>query len=77
MPQGNEAGGRIAIVEMLVSDDSDPELTALMDSNMLAVLGSRERTLAEFDAQLSDAGLRRIVLKKVDSPHRIIEAVAA
>ncbi len=70
-------GGRIAIIELLVGDDSDPGLTALMDLNMLAVLGSRERTLAEFDALLSDAGLRRIAVKKADSPQSIIEAVAA
>jgi hypothetical protein len=69
-------GGRIAIIELLV-DDSDPGLTALMDLNMLAVLGSRERTLTEFDALLSDAGLRRIAVKKADSPQSIIEAVAA
>ncbi len=70
-------GGRIAIVELLVGDDSDPGLMAKLDLNMLAVLGSRERTLAEYDALLSDAGLRRIALKKADSPQSIIEAVAA
>ena len=70
------AGGRIAIVEMLAGEYGDAGPMPMLDLKMLAVLGGRERTLAEFDALLSDAGLRRIAVKKVDSPQRIIEAVA-
>jgi hypothetical protein len=70
-------GGRVAIVEMLVPDEGDPGVTALVDLNMLAVTGSRERTLAEFDALLADAGLRRIAVVAGDSPQSLIEAVSA
>jgi hypothetical protein len=68
--------GRIVIVEMMVGDDSHPQLTAMMDLNMLATMDSKERTLAEFDALLSEAGLRRTALTKPESPYNIIEAVA-
>ena len=68
-------GGRIAIVEMLVPHEGDPGLTALVDLNMLAVTGSKERTLAEFDTLLTDAGLRRTAVQSADTPQSLIEAV--
>jgi hypothetical protein len=68
-------GGRIAIVEMLVPDAGDPDVTALFDLNMLAVAGSRERTLAEFDTLLADAGLRRTAVRFADSPQCLVEAI--
>ncbi|MDT5056945.1 MAG: hypothetical protein QOI30_3585, partial [Mycobacterium sp.] len=37
----------------------------------------RERSLAEFDALLQAAGLRRTAVHLTGSPHSIIEAVAA
>ncbi len=69
-------GGRIAIVDFLVGDHTDPGIGALMDLNMLAMATGKERTLAEFDALLSDAGLRRLEVHQADSPHGLIEAVA-
>jgi hypothetical protein len=69
--------GRIVIVEMLVPDEGDPGATALIDLNMLAVTGSRERTLAEFDAILANAGLRRVAVHSADSPQSVIEAIPA
>ena len=52
-------------------------LAALMDLAMLAVHNGRERSLTEFDALLRRAGLRRAALHTGDSPHSVIEAVAA
>jgi O-methyltransferase/methyltransferase family protein len=69
-------GGRIAIVEFLLDDLDDPGVTALMDIDMLAVAGGQERSLAEFDALLSEAGLRRTTVRRSDSPQSVIEAVA-
>lgn len=52
-------GGRIAVVEMLVGELDDPGWAAMMDMNMLAAVPGQERSLAEYDALLSAAGLRR------------------
>ena len=48
-----------------------------MDLNMLAVANGRERSLREFDALLHRAGLLRTAVLTADSPHSVIEAVAA
>jgi hypothetical protein len=72
-----EPGGRIAIIEMVVGDHTDPGVSALMDLNMLACTGGRERSLDEFDALLARAGLRRTAVLTKDSPQSVIEAVAA
>ena len=69
-------GGRIAIIDFLIGDRDDPGVMALMDLNMLAVAVGKERALAEFDALLAKAGLRRIAVQTSDSPQSIIEAVA-
>jgi hypothetical protein len=68
--------GRIAIVEMVVGKLSDPGPSALMDLNMLAILPGQERSLAEYDALLAAAGLRRTVAYTTSSPQTVIEAVA-
>ena len=68
--------GRIAIIDFLIGDRDDPGVMALMDLNMLAVAVGKERALAEFDALLAKAGLRRIAVQISDSPQSIIEAVA-
>jgi hypothetical protein len=62
---------------LVVGDDTDPGVSALMDLNMLACTGGRERSLAEFDALLAQAGLRRTAVLTKDSPQSVIEAVAA
>jgi hypothetical protein len=72
-----EPGGRIAIVELVVGDHTDPGVSALMDLNMLACTGGRERCLAEYDALLAQAGMRRTAVLTTDSPQSVIEAVAA
>jgi len=70
-------GGRVAIIEFLSGERDAPGVAALMDLNMLAMATGKERTLAEFDALLARAGLRRTAVRTSDSPQKIIEAVAA
>jgi hypothetical protein len=72
-----EPNGRVAIVEMVVGDDSNPGRAALMDLGMLAVFKGRERSLPDFDKLLNRAGLRRTLVRTVGSPQSVIEAVAA
>lgn len=58
---------------MIVGDAADPGLAALMDLDMLAASGcARERTLQEYDALPTAAGLQRTqssrpVLRKASS----------
>jgi O-methyltransferase/methyltransferase family protein len=75
--QAMTAGGRIAIIEMIVGELSDPGPAALIDMNMLAVVPGRERSLAEYDALLAAAGLRRTTVLPTRSPMSVIEAAAA
>jgi hypothetical protein len=69
-------GARIAIVEMVVGRLSNPGPAALMDLNMLAICPGQERSLAEYDALLAAAGLRRTAVYTTNSPQTVIEAVA-
>jgi hypothetical protein len=72
-----EPDGRIAIIELIVGDAGEDSLGALMDLNMLACVNGRERSLQEFDALLHRAGPQRTAVLTADSPHSVIEAVAA
>ena len=68
-------GARIAIVEVIVGEITDPGPGSLMDLNMLAVVSGRERSLSEYDTLLMAAGLRRIsVTEARRSPQSVIEA---
>jgi hypothetical protein len=70
-------GGRVALVELIVGEITDPGPAALMDLNMLAAVPGRERSLSEYDALLAAAGLRRTSMVSANqSPQSIIEAVA-
>jgi hypothetical protein len=70
-------GGRIAIIEMVLGELSDPGPGALMDMNMLAACVGQERSLDEYDALLAAAGLRRTAIRTTSSPQSVIEAAAA
>jgi hypothetical protein len=69
-------GARIAIIEFIVGDLTDPgRMATLDDLAMLAVLGGRSRSLDEFDGLLTAAGLRRISVRPTTYPQSVIEAV--
>jgi len=70
-------GGRIAVIEMIVGELSDPGPAALIDMNMLAAVPGQERPLTQYDALLSAAGLRRTAVRSTLSAQSVIEAVAA
>ncbi len=69
-------GGRIVVVDHLVGDLAEPGLAPIMDMNMLVMTGGRERDIAEFDALLTSAGLRRSRVAH-SGEFAVIEAVAA
>jgi hypothetical protein len=70
-------GGKVAIVEMLVGELSDPGPAALMDMNMLAVVPGQERSLSEYEALLTAAGLSRVSVTPTGSGQSVIVAVPA
>ena len=69
-------GGRIAVVDLLVGETGQPGLAPLMDMNMLAMTGGREREIAEFDSLFSAAGLRRVKVSSAGA-FAVIEAQPA
>ena len=72
--QAMNAGGRIAIVEMIVGEARDSGPGALIDMNMLAVVPGQERSLAEYDALLSAAGLQRTAVVPTRSAQSVVGA---
>lgn len=69
-------GGRIAVVDHLVGEVGEPGLAPLMDMNMLAMTGGKEREIGEFDALFAAAGLRRVKVSAAGD-FAVIEAVPA
>ncbi|WP_207631267.1 MULTISPECIES: methyltransferase [unclassified Actinopolyspora] len=74
---GLNEGGRVAVVELLIGEHGEPGLAPLMDMNMLAVVSGKERTLAEYDALFTAAGLTRTKMTRTSSEHVILEATPA
>jgi SAM-dependent methyltransferase len=70
-------GGRVLIVESVLSDRPDSTLTKLLDLEMLVMTGGgRERTEPEFCSLLERAGLEFSRLLPTQSPVSVIEAFA-
>lgn len=73
-----EPGGRVLIVEGIVTDSPESVFTKLIDIQMLAITqGGRERTVAEFGSILHAAGLSLTRVVSTQSPFAVIEACAA
>jgi len=70
-------GGRLVVVEMLLSPMGEPGFTPLHDLNMLTVVSGRERDLDRYDSLFAAAGLRRTGVTPTHSPQCLIEAVTA
>lgn len=69
-------GGRVVVVEFLIPEIGVPGLAPLIDVNMLVVTTGKEREIAEFDALLTTAGLRRTKITPAGA-YAVIEAVPA
>jgi hypothetical protein len=63
--------------QLVLGELSNPGFGAIMDMNMLAASVGQERSLDEYDALLTAAGLRRSAVLTTNSPQTIIEARAA
>lgn len=72
------AGGRVLVIERvmpgILEDLPDHRTTARSDLNMLVGLGGRERTIEDYDALLSSAGLSRRRTLPAAAAFSVIEA---
>ncbi|NNB88033.1 SAM-dependent methyltransferase [Corallococcus exiguus] len=71
------AAARLFVVEMVIPDNRTPDITHLMDLNMLVVANGRERTYNEFQALLSATGWKVQRLIPTQSGTSILEVVKA
>ena len=72
--QSLAAAGKLLLVEMVVPADNRPDFAQAMDLNMLAILGGRERTEAEYRALLEASGFKLERVIATHSPFSVIEA---
>jgi SAM-dependent methyltransferase len=75
---GLRPGGRVLIVEQVLTDRPDSALAKLLDLEMLVMTpGGRERTEPEFRELLSKAGFELARIVPTRSPVCVVEALAA
>jgi ubiquinone/menaquinone biosynthesis C-methylase UbiE len=67
-------GGRVFVVEMLVSDDGS--FGGLCDLHLLMATGGRERTAEEYEFLLRQAGFEPVAVRTLAALPSIIEGVA-
>ena len=70
-------GGRVLVVEMVISEDGRPSPAHLMDVNMLVLLPGKERTATEYGKLFAAAGLKLARVHATHSPFSIVEATKA
>jgi len=67
--------GKVLLAETVVPEGNDGHLSKIMDLEMLVSPGGVERTSAEYEELLSNAGLRSQRIVPTNSAYSIIEAV--
>jgi hypothetical protein len=68
-------GGRVVVVDFVWNDANPSQTVAMSDMSMMLLNSGRERSLAEFDALLTAAGLRMVSVRPTRGPQAVIEAV--
>lgn len=68
-----EPGGRLLVVEKVVTPGNEPDFVKLLDLNMMAI-GGKERTKAEYAELLGAAGLRLLAVHQLPGATDIVEA---
>ncbi len=71
-------GGRVAVIERLLGEMGDAHAAALMDLNMMVVLGGRERDRSEYEQLFAASGLRLTCVTPTGTPSAsLLEAIDA
>ncbi len=71
--QAARGHGRVLVVERVVTRDGDQQELTDMDLRMLLLFGSRERTLEEYSALASAAGMRPVSTRATTSSYWLLE----
>ena len=69
--------GKLLLIEMIVLEGNQPDLSKFLDLNMMVITGGRERTEGEFKSLLAASGFELTRVIRTMSPVCIIEAVRA
>lgn len=69
--------GRLLLCEIVLTSGEESAFGKLLDLEMLAVAGGRERTGEEYRELLAAAGFRLIGIRPAQSPVSVIEAEPA
>ncbi len=67
--------GKLLLIEMVVPEGNQPDLSKFLDLNMMVMTGGRERTEAEFSSLLTASGFKLTRVIHTMSPVCVIEAV--
>lgn len=71
---GGPAGATVLLLEVLMPEGPEEHWAKALDIIMLAVTGGRERTLPEYDALLTAAGMELVSVTPTSTPFSVIEA---
>lgn len=69
--------GKLLLIEMVVLEGNQPDLSKFLDLDMMVMTGGRERTEAEFKSLLAVSGFELIRVIRTKFPVCVIEAVRA
>jgi hypothetical protein len=69
--------GKLLLIEMIVLEGNQPDLSKFLDLNMMVMTGGRERTQGEFKSLLAGSGFELTRVIRTISPVCVIEAVRA
>lgn len=69
------AGGKLLLVEMVVPTGNAPDMSKVIDLEMMAVASGKERTEAEYAKLLAGAGWKLTRVVPTKSPAQVVEAV--
>lgn len=70
-------GGRLLLIEHVIHPGNAPQYGTLLDLMMLALFGSRERTVAEWEALLNASGFHVAQILPTRAELSVIEAIRA
>jgi hypothetical protein len=65
--------GRVIVVDTVVPEDDRPDFSKFFDLNMMVMTGGKERTAAEFEQLLAEAGFKLLRVIPTDVPTSIVE----
>jgi O-methyltransferase domain/Dimerisation domain len=69
--------GKLLLVEMVIAPGNESDFGKFLDLHMLANVGGRERTEAEYRTLLAEAGFRLTVVVPTQAGSSVVEAIPA